>query len=194
MVLIYSLSLGICVWDITWLTQVFTLWRLIIGIGDGSVHKWTGTGPTPDLGIEEKLTWPWKHQTNRPLLDARLNWSLLMTEVSDKKEAKRGITGMRSSKEEEENRCTEQSVPHLSIAECDGSRFVECRLKCKGSIWLFSWESDPLPLDHKHFTWTRGMWNRGQTRHPTIWETNAQTSYHHLGTARWNLWRSWGQN
>lgn len=62
-----------------------------------------------------------------------------------------------------------RGVSHLSVAERDGSCFVKRSLKCKGSFWLFSWESHALPLDHEHLTWRRWMWNTSQTRNQTIW-------------------------
>lgn len=62
-------------------------------------------------------------------------------------------------------------MSHLSVAERDGSCFVKRSLKCKGSFWLFSWESHALPLDHEHLTWRRWMWNTSQTRNQTIWGT-----------------------
>lgn len=50
-------------------------------------------------------------------------------------------------------RAQSRNVPHVSVAESDGSCFVKSNLKGKTSYWLFAGDSDMLPLDHKDLTW-----------------------------------------
>lgn len=111
--------------------------RLILG-------HWIGT--STDLGSEKM--WPRRHRTNRPWQNAQQNWSHLTTKASDKW-AKRGITDLRSDEQE----AHEGAESHVSVAERDGPCFVEGDLERKRTLGLLSWESDPLPLDHKHLTW-----------------------------------------
>lgn len=81
----------------------------------------------------------------------------------------------------------------LSVAESDGSCFVKGSLEREGAIGLFPWESDPLPLDHKDLPWMADSIHSACPSHQED-AGRVQTSYRRLSTARWNLWRRWGQN
>lgn len=129
----------------------------------------TGLNRRADLGTVQKARWPWTHQTNRPWQDAQLNSSHLMAEVSDEGAKKNEPP----THKKEDRKCSEVAASHLSVAECDGARFVKRSLKCKGTFQLFSKDSHALPLDHKHLTWNA---NWGQTHNWTILGTRGSSN------------------
>lgn len=149
MVLVNRRSLGFCFRDIT-------------GLNTWSVSQDPEDWLSADLVIEEMVSRPWRHQTNRPSLDAQLNSSHLMTAVSDK-QTDRKMNHMHGAAMRERSGAQSRGVSHILVAERDGSCFVKRSLKCKGSLRLPSWESDPLPLDYEHLTcrqWVSQRWVR----------------------------------